>query len=107
LEPNAEEFERTAVSRAYFGAFCYARNYAIAFLRFTPRDLNEDHGRLRNHLWERKRQGDAKRLQRLRQWRNDADYLNDLPWDDVRKTVESALADAERVFESLTPPKTK
>ena len=99
--------QRAAVSRAYFGVFCYARNYAISFLKFEARDDSDDHGRLRNHLRDRKRQGDAKRLERLRQWRNDADYLDELPWDNLPKTVESVLSEAELVFKSLAPPKSK
>ena len=31
---DAEALQRAAVSRAYFGVFCYARNYAISFLKF-------------------------------------------------------------------------
>ena len=31
---DAEARQRAAVSRAYFGVFCYARNYAISFLKF-------------------------------------------------------------------------
>ncbi len=76
---DAEPVQRSAVSRAYFGAYCHARNFAQAFLRFAAREDADDHGRLRAHLKNRRRQGDAKRLERLRQWRNDADYRNDLP----------------------------
>ena len=104
---DAEALQRSAVSRAYFGVFGYARNYAISYLKFQTRDLSEDHGRLRKHLWDRKRQGDAKRLERLRQWRNEADYLDELPWDNLPKTLESVLSDAELVFKSLAPPKSK
>jgi hypothetical protein len=42
----------------------------------------------------------------LRQWRNEADYLNDLPWTDVTTVVTTAIAEADRVFKSLTPPTT-
>jgi hypothetical protein len=103
-EPEA--FLRTALSRAYFGAFCHARNYAKDYLKFNPREDPDDHGRLRAHLIGKRRKGDADRLAQLRQLRNDADYLNDLPWTDAAATVGSALAVADRVFQSLFPPKT-
>src|SRR2546421_3502174 len=84
---NPEAFRRTAVSRAYYGAFCHAWNYAKDFLRFDPREDVEDHGRLRRHLKDRRRKGDADRLEHLRQWRNEADYLNELPWEDTSVRV--------------------
>jgi hypothetical protein len=34
---NPERFLRTALSRAYYGAFCHARNYARDWLQFQPR----------------------------------------------------------------------
>lgn len=101
---HAEALQRSAVSRAYFSAFCHARNYAQSFLKYHPKDDERDHGALRAHLKSKRRQGDAERLERLRQWRNDADYLNELPWIDVGVVVDTALAEAEKVFNSLTPP---
>ena len=103
-EPDA--LQRSAISRAYFGAFGHACNYAKEFLGFDPNENADDHGRLRAHLKARRRHGDAKRLERLRQWRNDADYLNDLPWADVDVTVTAAIREAESVVNSLSPPKT-
>ncbi len=41
---------RSAVSRAYFAAFCYARNYAEQFLKYQPKSDERDHGSLRAHL---------------------------------------------------------
>lgn len=34
---DSEALLRTALSRAYYGAFCHARNYAQAKHRFRPR----------------------------------------------------------------------
>jgi len=100
---NPEAFLRTALSRAYYAAFCYARNYARDFLRFDPRDDPDDHGRLRNHLRSKKRGGTATRLDRLRQWRNESDYHDETSMD-LALVVEAALAEAEYVFASLPPP---
>ncbi len=35
---DSEALCRSAVSRAYFGAYCHARNYAKDFLGFDPRE---------------------------------------------------------------------
>lgn len=95
----SEALLRTALSRAYFGAFCHARNYAAASLGFQPRNDADDHGRLRAHL-KGKRAGIAHRLDRLRQWRNDGDYLDSLTFD-LDAVVSAAISEAERVVESL------
>jgi len=100
-----EAYYRSAVSRAYFSAFGHAINYAKNFLQFTPRELVEDHGRLREHLKRRRRKGDSDRLEQLRQWRNEADYLNELPWPNIPVTVATAIKWADAVFAGLVPPK--
>jgi hypothetical protein len=94
---------RCAISRAYYAAFGYARNYAQNYLEFQPRDDGDDHGRLRAHLRQRRRAKTATALDRLREWRNQCDYLDELPGD-VTKTVDLPLQEAEYVFESLPPP---
>jgi hypothetical protein len=101
---NAECLLRSAVGRSYFGAFCYARNYAAEFLKYQAKHDERDHGSLRAHLKGKRRHADAVRLERLRQWRNDADYLNNLPWADLNAVAATAIAEADKVFQSLTPP---
>jgi len=101
---NAEALRRTAIGRAYYGAFCYARNYAENFLGYKVKKSSDDHGALRAHLKRSRRAGDADRLDSLRQMRNDADYSDDLPWDDPELTVKEAIEAAERIFKSLPPP---
>src|SRR6266851_4592673 len=102
---NPEAFLRSAVSRAYFGAFGHASIYAKNFLQFQVRELVEDHGRLREHLKRKRRKGDSDRLEQLRQWRNEADYSSDLSWPDPPVTVATAIKWAVAVFASLVPPK--
>jgi hypothetical protein len=63
--PNPEAVFRSALSRAYYGAFCYARNYARDWLGFHPRNDADDHGRLREHLKQRRRRSVADKLQPL------------------------------------------
>jgi hypothetical protein len=102
--PNSEAYQRSAVNRAYFGAFGYAFNYAKQFLKYHPRENPDDHGRLREHLKVKKRYGAAERLRQLRELRNQADYVDDLPWEDFQATVESAIKLAGQVFLHLPPP---
>lgn len=102
--PNAEALVRSAVSRAYYGAYRHACNHARDFLGFEPRDDQDDHGRLRAHLKGKRRGGDSARLDRLRQWRNACDYLGDVGISDLPAATLVAIQDAERVFQSLAPP---
>ena len=101
---NPEAFLRSALSRAYYAAFCYARNYSQDYLRFDPRGDPDDHGRLRHHLRSKKRGGTATRLDRLRQWRNESDYHDDMNFD-LPIAVATALAEAKYVFTSLPSPR--
>jgi hypothetical protein len=100
---NKEAALRSALSRAYFGAFCYARNYARDWLGFQPRYDGDDHGRLREHLKRKRRRGVSDKLQRLREWRNDSDYQDQLTFvpDSI---LVPALREAREVISSLTPP---
>jgi hypothetical protein len=96
---------RCAVSRAYFAAFCFARNYALAYLGFTERKDSDDHGRLRAHLKAKRRRKTAESLDRLRQWRNACDYNDDVgDMTALDAMLTSALDDSEYVFTSLVPP---
>ncbi len=40
---DKEALYRTVISRAYYGAFCHARNYAQAKHKFHPKGEAEDH----------------------------------------------------------------
>lgn len=100
VSPSAEAAYRSAVSRAYYAAFCHVRNYARDQLGFTPRYDADDHGRLRAFLNKGKTRILASRLDRLRQWRNECDYLNDLQMD-IEQGCVLALSEADRVFQSL------
>jgi hypothetical protein len=75
---NHEALLRSALTRIYFGVYCYSRNYARDWLGFSAKENADDHGRLRAHLKAKKRMADSDRLDRLRQWRNECDYLDEL-----------------------------
>jgi len=100
---NREALLRSALSRAYYGAFCYSRNYARDWLGFNPRYDAEDHGRLRAHLKKSKRWRVSEKLERLRDWRNECDYQDQLSFD-PQSAIGSALQDAAYILSSLAPP---
>lgn len=96
---SKEAAERTSVSRAYYAAFCHARNYATANLKFEPRRTGEDHRLLREHF---RRLGEAQAevgeaLDDLRKWRNQCDY--DDVVDNLPLLVQGALESARKILD--------
>src|SRR5438128_1805721 len=98
-----EAAQRGSVSKAYYAAFNYARQYATNFLGFVPRarveDRSQDHGRLRAHLIQRRTRRVADTLHGLRNLRNDCDYVDDLSGVDLSLTAADAIAAAGYVFQ--------
>lgn len=95
---SREAAERTSVSRAYYAAFCYARNYAAQYQGFKPPQGAEDHRLLREHF---KRLGKAwveleENLDDLRKWRNECDYENTVP--DLSILVSDAISIADKII---------
>jgi uncharacterized protein (UPF0332 family) len=93
-----EAANRSAVSRAYYAAFCTVRNYAEAHLGFQRVATAQVHELLRRHLIE---QGGAwiaiaRKLNQLRQWRNQCDY-DDIVFD-IERTALQALERALSVI---------
>ena len=92
---SEEAFQRTAVSRAYFAAFCHARDYASRQLGFRREGNVNDHKSLREHLrqWGEPWKEVAEILDELRQWRNDADYTpNITSWLPLRAVTAIEFA---------------
>lgn len=87
---------RTIVSRAYYAAFCHARNYAAARQHFSAQGIADDHRNLREHFRGRNDHGIVTRLDNLRRWRNNCDYDNDLP--NLPAMVGAALRAAREVL---------
>jgi len=96
-----EAASRSAVSRAYYAAFCHARNYAERHFGFRRTGKGKDHGLLRKHLG---RQGPA--------WKKLADNLGDLhewrkmcDYDDVVANlhiiVPEAITTAENIMNKM------
>ena len=99
-EPRREASLRTAVSRAYYAAFCRARNYARDRRGFVPKDEWSDHGALRRHFAPLRLRWIASELDDLRQWRNECDYDDEAP--NLPGMAEQATASARRIIEALT-----
>jgi len=90
---------RSAVSRAYYAAFCYARNFARDFEGFIPRNNVQDHALVKTHFMNQGRPYIARKLDALRKWRNACDY-NDIV-DDLSELLIDALQKAQEVIEKL------
>jgi uncharacterized protein (UPF0332 family) len=73
---SKEALYRCAVSRAYYSAFCWARNYAQRNLGFKPTGKGEDHKLVREILAKKGFIEIAGKLDELRKWRNSCDYEN-------------------------------
>ncbi len=95
---------RSAVSRAYYAAFCHARNYSRDWLKFVPNHTADDHGRLRAFLKDGQRPGIALKLDQLRPWRNDADYSDSMT-SDLATMATYAVSEASKLLDLLPPPK--
>lgn len=95
---SAEASDRTAISRAYYAAFCHARNFAKENQGFAPRKTGEDHKTLREHFtrlggeWAMV----ANNLDALRKWRNQCDYDDSVP--NLLNQVRSAFKLADEVL---------
>jgi uncharacterized protein (UPF0332 family) len=96
---NVEPLLRTAISRAYYGAFGHARQFAQAKRGFKPRGEAEDHREL-VRVFTGKFSQVANRLTDLRHLRNKADYEENPPveWE---VATEVALQDAKKIVGAL------
>ena len=94
-----EAASRCAVSRAYYAAFCHARNYARDRLGFVPDHTGADHHRVQERLRNRGLREIVRGLERLRQWRGQCDYHDHVL--NLAGIVPQALQTARQVIESL------
>ena len=91
---------RCATSRAYYAAFCYARNYARDQHGFSLTHRPRDHELVRNHFRSRGMSDIASKLDELRQWRNICDY-DDTIFSNIPSLVASAIAEAQAIINNL------
>jgi len=90
---------RTAVSRAYYAAFCHAVEFARRNLGYRPTYDEEEHKEIRKHLAGKGRANIADFLNDLRQWRNDCDYRPEVA--NIQFYALHAIERAEQVFAGL------
>jgi len=96
---NEEAFSRSAISRAYYAAFCHARNHARDHANLELRGTDQDHYLVKDHYKHRRASGIASKLDQLRQWRNKCDYEDAA--GDVSRTLEAAFRQAESIISYL------
>lgn len=92
---------RSAVSRAYYAAFCHTRNYARDRHGFAPTYKSDDHQLVRNHFRGRGMTQIAQKLDSLRQWRNRCDYDDTV--SNISHLLTSATHEAQKVLNMLPP----
>ena len=93
-----EAAQRSAVSRAYYAAFCWARNYAKAKLGFQPTRKSKDHSLLRDYLRRQGRLKLASDLKKLSMWRNQCDYDNQV--SNLTALVSNAMSLADKAIQT-------
>jgi len=92
---------RTATSRAYFAAYGAATEFAKSKLGFTSSrfDPSEDHKKLREWFQGSGKDLLARKLQKLRMWRNDSDYKKVI--DDPQWLAKGAIRLCSDLFREL------
>ena len=91
---------RSAISRAYYAAYCYARNFAVAKHSFIVTGKADDHDLLIRHLTARGMATIANNLASLRTWRNKCDYDNNVNIN-LNTTVQFAILQSQKIFADL------
>jgi uncharacterized protein (UPF0332 family) len=100
--PQQEAFLRSAISRAYYASFCLARNYLCDSLGRKSAGIQDDHEFVKSQfrsLPGLDYQTVAENLRRLRGYRNQADYDDELPG--ITNTAVMAMNMAGKVIETL------
>lgn len=102
---SEESARRASVSRAYYAAFCFARNYAHdVYGRDKKRSPNEHAELVRFYAVLGAANPDfsdvADNLNDLRQWRNFCDYDDDI-LQDIDELARVALDSAQEIINSL------
>jgi hypothetical protein len=75
---SIEASTRCAVSRAYYAAYCHARNHAESKLHYVRIKGGDDHKGVRDHYIKRNQNVIASKLETLNQWRGHCDYEDEM-----------------------------
>jgi hypothetical protein len=98
-EVDREAAQRTTVSRAYYAAYCYARNHAVSFLGFIPQNDPQDHENVRKHYQHSGLAGVADKLDSLRRIRNVCDYDDEILH--LENLPAYAIREADAIYKRL------
>ncbi len=102
-ESLQEAAYRSSVSRAYYGAYRHAENYAKDTGNYAPNGIGTDHGNLRSWFTGRDKGEISRRLSRLHQWRKECDYNEPfLRITDLSLCVRDSIDEARKVVAALT-----
>jgi uncharacterized protein (UPF0332 family) len=99
----AEAALRSAMSRAYYAAFCAARNFLYERGELSPTRTGQDHGRVKDHF----KNSNHKAMQQIGYWlerlfekRVQADYENTFPGN-LTSEAQFSIISAEKVLNRL------
>jgi hypothetical protein len=93
---------RCSVSRAYYGAYRHAQNYAKDTWGYMPETDGTDHWRLREWFEDKNMMPISRRLSRLHQWRKDCDYNE--PFHKIvnlSRCVCDSISEAHQIINAL------
>jgi len=91
---------RCVISRAYYAAFCHARDFAASHLGFVITKKAIDHENLRKHLFKHGMGTISTKLDQLRKLRNNSDYDNPSPTPTEGIAIQ-AMNDADILIKKL------
>jgi uncharacterized protein (UPF0332 family) len=90
---------RCSISRAYYAAFGYSLRHAKDTMRYIPKNSGADHILIREFYQSQGKTDIKRKLQRLHQWRKDADYIE--PVYNLESNLKSSLKVADEIIKSL------
>lgn len=93
---------RCSVSRAYYGAYRHAQNYAKDTWGYVPETDGTDHWRLRDRFKGENMADIARHLGRLHQWRKECDYnepFQNMP--NLSICVQNSISEAHLIIAAL------
>jgi uncharacterized protein (UPF0332 family) len=100
--PDREACLRAAISKAYYAAFCLARNYARDIDRLVLDESAQDHGSVKKHYIrapDPKNRQVGSLLDRLRDSRNQADYSDTI--DKLDELAKATISQSRQVHTLL------
>jgi uncharacterized protein (UPF0332 family) len=100
--PDREACLRASISKAYYAAFCSARNYARDFDRLVLDESAQDHGSVKKHYIrapDPKNRQVGNSLDRLRDLRNQADYSDTI--EKLEELAKAAISQSKQVHTLL------